>query len=108
MVDYEITQENADMVRFHDIEYNVMSKLLKRISNPTIIISKKKLEGLPTLTLNGRLHLMDGEYVTFSVIEYNDTDNRFTTEINSGNFSKTFDLRYFEIINLLDKGEFVK
>ena len=93
-----------DVLRRREINDNVLSKILNRKGSFSAKIPVKILRTIPTINFASIIdELSNDVYLKFSGVN----DGHYLTEVKSGKYEGTVKLRYFEIINIIDKGELV-
>ena len=91
-----------DVIRRREINDNVLSKLINKQGKLSVKISADILKGIPTVNFSKIMdNLANDVYLKISAWD----DGKYPTEVVSGKYKGQVDLRYFEIINIIDKGE---
>jgi hypothetical protein len=93
-----------DVMRRREINDNVLSKIINKEGSLSAMIPLKTLKTIPTINFESiKDHLTNDVHLKFFGL----VDGKYPTEVKSGKFEALVHLRYFEIINIIDKGELV-
>jgi len=93
-----------DVLRRREINDNVLSKILNKEGHLSVKIPAKILKSIPTINFESiKDHLTNDVHLKFFGL----VDGKYPTEVKSDKFEDLVHLRYFEIINIIDKGELV-
>jgi len=102
-------ESNEDIVRRREIYDNVLSKFIKKEGILNLRISKEILQGIPTISFAPEQKLIErfssSKYVDLKVFPSTEDSKKYPTKVTSGSYEGEVNLRYFEIINIIDKGE---
>jgi len=91
-----------DVIRRREINDNVLSKLINKQGKLSVKISADILKGIPTVNFSKIMDNLANE-VYLEIFPWE--DGKYPTKVKSGNYKEIVYLRYFEIMNILDKSE---